>query len=147
MNKSFRRLYQEFKNSSPIIRLARVVEVSREVERMVRGDRVVAECGIPIEKRDQLIMSSGETGSLALDKICITRAVDLVDVVPQLGAAYARVQRMLASPNSAPLREDLKAIRFALSSALVVVDLAIPASQVRCGYLVDDAAKVGFDLG
>ena len=146
MSKSFRRLYQEFKNSSPIIRLARVVEVSRELERMVCGDRVVAEFGVPVEKSDRLVAKSVEIGSLALDKICVTRAVDLVDVVPQLGAAYVRVQRMLASPDSAPLREDLKAIRFALSSALVVLDLAIPASQVRCGYLVDEAAKLGFEF-
>ena len=83
----------------------------------------------------------------ALDAAAITRARELPDLLPQLGSAFDRVDALLGTQEGSVLGEDLKAVRYALASALVVLEETIPAADRCCKHLVDAAHIRGFDLG
>lgn len=83
----------------------------------------------------------------ALDAATISRARELPDLLPQLGSAFDRIDALLGTREGSVIGEDLKAVRYALASALVVLEETIPAADRCCKHLVDAAHVRGFDLG
>ena len=83
----------------------------------------------------------------AIDAAAISRAQELPDLLPQLGSAFDRIDSLLDTQEGSALGEDLKAVRYALASALVVLDETIPQADRCCKHLVDAAVVRGFDLG
>ena len=76
-----------------------------------------------------------------LDAAYVTHATSLPELIPQLGWAFEKLDNVLGSRESEPIEQELRAIRFALASALVVIRGVIPPDDLRCGYLVDQAVR------
>jgi hypothetical protein len=81
-----------------------------------------------------------------METTATTRARSLPELIPQLGCLFNRVDALLGFAEGAILADDLKAIRFALASALLVLRDHVPAAELRCGHLIEEAERRGFNM-
>ena len=142
MSTMSRRIRRQQTIQTPILALAARVDDIRVSERRFRSSNELEQMGMSPRGRAEFLDELVGLGTIALMEICTTPAIGLADLVPQLGSAFVRLEAMVGAPECARYAEDVKDTRLALASALLVLRDVIPAADLRCGFLVEDACKL-----
>ena len=97
---------------------------------------------------DELFAASNHISELRLDVLDAAvkvRATSLPELIPQLGWAFERIDNSLGSDGGQAIEDLLRMLHFVIAGALVVIRDAIPPEELRCAFLVDQAARMAFD--